>query len=230
MIDKTRKEIEAYYFEKGFYNANVNIATAEDTSIFNSKMLRIHVKKGRRVKVQEIFVSGNDSVKDVRIKQVIKPKQKKGKINPFASSKLIQSEYDIDPDNNHREQFFADAPRKIAAKKKHTAPQRTPDNNQTRRVQRVQDAPRVNILVVGCGHEVYNEECHEQREPHMRLRFDARQAAKDAQRNDARFARRHRCLPEKGPFRVAIEKQTIAEHDHPARPQSSPVAVQKEHG
>jgi len=99
LIDKTRKEIEAYYFEKGFYNANVNIATAEDTSIFNSKMLRIHVKKGRRVKVQEIFVSGNDSVKDVRIKQVIKPKQKKGKINPFASSKLIQSEYDIEKKN-----------------------------------------------------------------------------------------------------------------------------------
>ena len=48
LIDKTRKEIEAYYFEKGFYNANVDIDAAEDTSIFNSKMLRIHVKKGRR--------------------------------------------------------------------------------------------------------------------------------------------------------------------------------------
>lgn len=99
LVDKTKKEIEAYYFDKGFYNAQVDITAEEDTSIFNSKMLRIHVKKGRRVKVQEIFVVGNDSVKDQKIKQVIKPKQKKGKINPFASSKLIQSEFDVEKKN-----------------------------------------------------------------------------------------------------------------------------------
>lgn len=96
LIDVTRKEIEDYYFEKGFYNANVLINAEEDTSIYNSKMLRIHVKKGRRVKVENIFIQGNDSLKAKKIKQVIKPKQKKGKINPFASSKLVKSEYDIE--------------------------------------------------------------------------------------------------------------------------------------
>jgi len=96
LIARTRKEIEGYYYEKGFYNADVAITAESDTSIFNSEMLRINIKKGRRVKVQEIIISGNDSVEAKKIRQVIKPKQRKGKLNPFASSKLIESEYDTE--------------------------------------------------------------------------------------------------------------------------------------
>jgi len=99
LIGRTKKEIETYYYEKGFYNAQIDITTTEDTSIFNSQMLRIHVKKGQRVKVQEIWVRGNDSILDKRIKQVLKPKQRKGKFNPFASSKLIKSEFETEKKN-----------------------------------------------------------------------------------------------------------------------------------
>ena len=99
LIDRTRKEIEDYYFEKGYYNADVDIQAEEDTSIFNSKMLRVHIKRGQRVKVQEVIIVGNDSIKDNKIRAVIKPKQKKRKINPFASSKLVMSEYNLEKKN-----------------------------------------------------------------------------------------------------------------------------------
>lgn len=99
LIGKTKREIQGYYYEKGYYNAYVEIAEDEDTSMFNSQILRILIKKGRRVKVQEIVVRGNDSIKAKRIRQVIKPKQRKGKLNPFASSKLIKSEFDAEKKN-----------------------------------------------------------------------------------------------------------------------------------
>ncbi|MBO6517728.1 MAG: outer membrane protein assembly factor BamA, partial [Bacteroidia bacterium] len=99
LIRRTRREIAQYYYEKGFYNAEVDINSNEDTSIYNSEILRIHVKKGKRVKVQQIVVRGNDSIKAKKIKQVIKPKQLKGKLNPFASSKLVKSEFDTEKKN-----------------------------------------------------------------------------------------------------------------------------------
>lgn len=96
LIRKTRREIETYYYDKGFFNAEVNISAESDTSMNQAEMLRIHIKKGKRVKVQEILIVGNDSIDDSKIRRVIKPKQRKGKLNPFASSKLIQSEFDVE--------------------------------------------------------------------------------------------------------------------------------------
>lgn len=93
LINKTRREILDYYYEKGFYNASVDILQTEDTAMFNAVMLRLHVKRGRRVKVQEYVITGNDSLSDAKIRHLFKPKQKKGKINPIASSKLVESEY-----------------------------------------------------------------------------------------------------------------------------------------
>jgi len=94
LISKTRKEINDYYFEKGYYNVKVDIDKQEDTSMFNAVILRLNIKKGSRVKVEEYVITGNDSLSSKKIRGLIKPKQKKGKINLFSSSKLVESEYD----------------------------------------------------------------------------------------------------------------------------------------
>jgi outer membrane protein insertion porin family len=96
LVSKTRKEIQEYYYDKGYYNVRVEIDRAIDTSIFNAVILRLNIKKGQRVKVQEYVITGNDSLSSKKIRSLIKPKQKKGKINVFAASKLIQSEFDIE--------------------------------------------------------------------------------------------------------------------------------------
>lgn len=94
LVSKTRSEIKEYYYEKGYYNVKVDIKQDEDSAVFNAVILRLNIKKGQRVKVQEYVINGNDSLTDAKIRKLFKPKQKKGKINQFASSKLVESEYD----------------------------------------------------------------------------------------------------------------------------------------
>ncbi|MCB9262131.1 MAG: outer membrane protein assembly factor BamA [Flavobacteriales bacterium] len=99
LVEKTRSEVEKYFFDKGFYNAKIDISRIADTGSTNLQYLRIDIKKGRKVKVREVLFVGNDSVGAKKLKRVIKPKQTKGKINPFASSKLVKKDYNIEKKN-----------------------------------------------------------------------------------------------------------------------------------
>jgi outer membrane protein insertion porin family len=94
-INKTRKEIEKYFEEKGFYNVKVDIRREMDDSV-RAEILHIHVNKGRRVKVYDIQITGNDSVSAKKLRRLIKPKRKKKKWLFFQSSKLVKHEFDLE--------------------------------------------------------------------------------------------------------------------------------------
>jgi outer membrane protein insertion porin family len=94
IIRKTDREIKAYYHEKGFWNVDIKYSRTPDTSIVNSEILRIQIKKGKKVKVEDIIIRGNKEFTDKMIRKQIKPKAKKHKLIPFISSKLIEDEYD----------------------------------------------------------------------------------------------------------------------------------------
>jgi outer membrane protein insertion porin family len=94
LIRKTKREIKEYFYEKGFFDCAVEIKQEADTMGKNTNLLRINIDRGKRVKVQDIVIVGNDNVKDSKIRQLIKPKRLKYKLNVFASSKLIQTEFD----------------------------------------------------------------------------------------------------------------------------------------
>jgi len=94
LIRRTDREIKAYYYEKGFWNVTVDFERVKDTAVVNSEILRILIKKGKKVKVNDIIIRGNEAFTDKQIRKQIKPKAKKRKIIPFLSSKLIESEFD----------------------------------------------------------------------------------------------------------------------------------------
>lgn len=98
LIAKTKREVLDYFFEKGYYNAKIEIKEETDTSMFNASMLRLFIKRGQRVKVQEYLIAGNDNVTDKKVRSLFKPKQMKGKLNIFASSKLVETEYKTEKD------------------------------------------------------------------------------------------------------------------------------------
>ena len=80
---KTRRIIEDFYAEKGYYNAVVEIEQVTDTTRDNSVDLVINIDKGKKVKIGEINVIGNDNLSDAQILMAMKETKQKGVFNPL---------------------------------------------------------------------------------------------------------------------------------------------------
>lgn len=80
---KTRRIIEDFYAEKGYYNAVVDIEQVPDTTRDNSVDLVINVDKGKKVKIGKINLIGNDNLSDVQILSAMKETKQKGVFNPL---------------------------------------------------------------------------------------------------------------------------------------------------
>ncbi|MBT8326730.1 MAG: hypothetical protein KJP21_03340, partial [Bacteroidia bacterium] len=94
LINTTRREIEEYFFEKGFYGIKTTFTKEEDPEKPNFEVLRIAVSKGKKVKVQDVVFEGNNSIESKKLRRLIKPKRKYKKINVFASSKFVNDVYE----------------------------------------------------------------------------------------------------------------------------------------
>lgn len=86
--------IEKYFFEKGFMDAKATTREEADTSRVNAVRLVFDVHVGDRIKISEIQIVGNAEVKGKKL--VHKMDKTKAKSRLFASSKLIQEDYEKD--------------------------------------------------------------------------------------------------------------------------------------
>lgn len=80
---KTRRIIEDFYAEKGYYNAVVTIQQVPDTTRDHYVDLVIDVDKGKKVKIGEINISGNEGLSDAQILSAMKETKQKGVFNPL---------------------------------------------------------------------------------------------------------------------------------------------------
>ena len=80
---KTRRIIEDYYADKGYYNVNVDIQQVADTIKENAVDLIINIDKGKKVKIGEINLIGNDNLSDAQILMAMKETKQKGVFNPL---------------------------------------------------------------------------------------------------------------------------------------------------
>ena len=94
LINQTKREIEDYFFEKGYYGVTSEFTKEKDPDKENFQILRININKGKKIKVQDVVFIGNDNIEDKKLRRIIKPKRKKKKINIFASSKYVEETYE----------------------------------------------------------------------------------------------------------------------------------------
>lgn len=88
--------IREFFVEKGYLDTQVEVEEYTDTSRVNSVGLVFDVDRGDRVKIKEIRFVGNDQVTDRRLRREMETKEKS---RLFASSKLIEDEYDTDQES-----------------------------------------------------------------------------------------------------------------------------------
>jgi len=88
------ESIEQFFIDKGYLDVDVNVKEYPDTSRVNSVRLVFDVDRGSRVKIQDITFSGNDNIKDKKLRKEMKETRPKRRL--FASSKFIKREYEAD--------------------------------------------------------------------------------------------------------------------------------------
>ncbi len=96
LINNTKNNIEKYYFEKGYLNAKIDIIESKDSIMANSVMLKIKIDKNKKVKIQQINITGNKSLSAKKIKKMMKETKEKGWYKIFNSSKFQEKEYTDD--------------------------------------------------------------------------------------------------------------------------------------
>ncbi|MBE6181745.1 MAG: outer membrane protein assembly factor BamA [Rikenellaceae bacterium] len=93
VIDKNKKLIKAYWAEKGFRNAEVDVRIKNDTlhqgNIVNVTFL---IDRKNKVKIGQINFVGNEQFKDRRLRRTFKKTHQKS-LNFFRNTKLNEKEY-----------------------------------------------------------------------------------------------------------------------------------------
>lgn len=68
MIDRAKLLAKKYFDDKGFKNAQIDINQREDVAGKNQVILDVIVDKKEKIKVHKIYITGNEQLKDSRIK------------------------------------------------------------------------------------------------------------------------------------------------------------------
>lgn len=103
-LDKTKNRIKKYFSEKGFNNAEVNVATEDDLSKENYVILKIDVAKKNKTKVNRITIEGNQEVKTTTLEKSMKKTRHKSNWrakwrNFMRSTKYTPENYEDDKNN-----------------------------------------------------------------------------------------------------------------------------------
>lgn len=111
-LQGVKSDVLAFYREKGFLNAQVNLRTVPDTSEINSEILFIDVNKGNRIKIHRIHIIGNKEVSAVKLKRAMKGTRENTWRYFFNSKKYDDDKYAEDKANlisKYNEKGYRDA-------------------------------------------------------------------------------------------------------------------------
>ena len=99
MISNLKHIIEKYFKEKGYYNMDVKVLQRDDPNAPNFVILDVSVERKSKIKISEVVITGNEEVKDRKLKGAMKKTKEKSLANFFKSSKYIATNYEDDKYN-----------------------------------------------------------------------------------------------------------------------------------
>jgi len=102
--DRAKRSIEKYYEGKGFKNVEVKISQEPDLSAENQTIVKIHVDKNEKIKVNNIMIEGNNEVTNAALEKAMKNTRHKhtlrAKIRNFLrSTNFVPENYEEDKNN-----------------------------------------------------------------------------------------------------------------------------------
>ncbi|MDR1682917.1 MAG: outer membrane protein assembly factor BamA, partial [Candidatus Symbiothrix sp.] len=108
LINRARKRVKDYFDEKGFSNADVKISQKDDLTNEGKVIMEIKVDKNQKTKIKNIYIIGNEKVKDYELKVAMKKTNESFSLKKrfklswrelFSTKKYVKEEYDADLGN-----------------------------------------------------------------------------------------------------------------------------------
>jgi len=99
LLSNTKRTIQNYYIDKGYYNADVELQIDNDSTIKNSKIITIKVKKNERIKVRDINFEGYSVFPANKLRKLMKNTKRKRFVRIFKASKFIRDDYEMDKES-----------------------------------------------------------------------------------------------------------------------------------
>lgn len=96
LIANSKNYLQNKYKKQGYLNAKVHIATATDTSETNAQSMVVNIKKGDKVKVEEIAFEGNEKLSSKKLQKALKNTKQKKFYRFWKKSKYIEEDYKTD--------------------------------------------------------------------------------------------------------------------------------------
>jgi len=96
VIIRSKNTIRNYFIKKGFLNTEVNIKQERDTTITNSVILTIDIKKNLKVKLDNIRIHGNINLTEEQVRRAMKETKEKRIYRIFKTSKFIEDDFKED--------------------------------------------------------------------------------------------------------------------------------------
>jgi len=85
-----------FYTEKGYWDVEVDLTQQPDTNMLNSVVVRITVKPGKKIKIGEIAIEGNEALSDKKVRKQLKGTKQHQKWNIFRNAKFLEEKYEED--------------------------------------------------------------------------------------------------------------------------------------
>lgn len=96
LVFATENRIRGYFREKGHYSVGVNIERTIDTLMNNSEVFIIRVNKGKKVRIGELNITGNETIKDWKLRMAMKDTKRKALWRVWKRSKFSTTAYKRD--------------------------------------------------------------------------------------------------------------------------------------
>jgi outer membrane protein insertion porin family len=91
MIGTIKNTVRDYFLDKGFYHNQVDIIRVKDTAAKTPHtIVTIAVKKGRKVRIQEVNIIGNTVFKNWQLRRKLEDSKPRRWYNPFNSAKYLE--------------------------------------------------------------------------------------------------------------------------------------------
>lgn len=91
MLGTIKNTVRDHYLDKGFYFNKVDITQVRDTSKkIPFTIVTITVNKGKKVRIQDVFINGNTVFKDWQLRRKLEDSKRRRWYNPFNSGKYLE--------------------------------------------------------------------------------------------------------------------------------------------
>ncbi len=100
-IKNAELSINRYFRDKGFLNVEVKPKRIIDKGVLNTATLHFDIKKHAKMKVKNIYFTGNNTFFDAKLKRQMSFIKEQVRINPFGPGKRKENKLS-EPDNEHQ--------------------------------------------------------------------------------------------------------------------------------